>query len=341
MSANAALPTVQLDHLDLGDDERRLICLACPHAHVVYLAGMDKGLSGSHVWRARWPVGGALSKDHVLKIGPAKKLRREHEAYSNIASAIDLGSPHMALVEFSGSGLAALRQEFATALGGRSVSLRSAVHELRTPAETASLIDGVFRDRMSRWHFAPSGTFDRQEQPLRDALDWWLKRLDLERAADQVGIEGVASSIKRHASVTLEELFRLVEALLDRVEPIAVGPIHGDLHAQNILVGSSGEITLIDFGWTSHRWRAVDFLMLECSLKFLVSPPTARLEDLLLVESLLERAVGSWSFDDWNQLVPRVHGRDLAKIGAAVQAVRSCAVSSGAVVDAEQYRRCN
>jgi len=174
---------------------------------------------------------------------------------------------------------------------------------------------------------------------MRKVLDWWLKRLALQRAAEQVGIEGVALSIEEHTSIKLSELVRRVELLLDRTEAITIGPIHGDLHAQNVLVGSRGEITLIDYGWTSERWRAVDFLMLECSLKFLVTPPTARLDDLLLVEALLEEAVSVWPFDEWNRLVTFIHGHELAKIGAAVQAVRSCALASGAVADAEQYRR--
>jgi len=201
------------------------------------------------------------------------------------------------------------------------------------------LIDSVFRERMVRWHFADSGDFEHREEPLRDALDWWLGHLDLDRAAEQVGVEGLASSLAQHGLVALDELPGQVDAVLDRSEQITIGPVHGDLHAQNILVGTDGAITLIDYGWTSHRWRAVDFLMLECSLKFLVSPPHARLEDLMLVEELLEEAVETWPIGEWGRLVSFIHGRELAKIGAAIQAVRACALTSEAVTGPAQYRR--
>ena len=333
------MPDPQLDHLDLGDDERALICRSCPGARVIYLAGMDKGLSGSHVWRARWSLGGALSKDHVLKIGPRTKLRREYEAYSSIASVIDPGSPHMALFDADGDPQAALRQEFATAPGGNSVSLRTAMRGLKHPADAGALIDTLFRVRMARWHFHRSAEVERRAEPLEVALGWWLSHLDLPTAVAQIGDDGVAVSLKRLGLLPLADVFGWVHRVLSHDEDVSIGPVHGDLHAQNVLVGSGGELTLIDFGWTSRSWRAVDFLMLECSLKFLVSPPSARLEDLLLVEQLLEDAVGTWDYGDWERLVPYIHGRELAKLGAALQAVRTCATESGAVGDVSQYRR--
>ena len=91
-----------LDHLNLDAWSRKLITEACPNASKIFLAPLDKGLSGSDVWLCRWQLrSGGLSKYHVLKIGDPKKLRCERQAIADVASVLDT---RLANVELFPSG---------------------------------------------------------------------------------------------------------------------------------------------------------------------------------------------------------------------------------------------
>lgn len=122
----------------------------------------------------------------------------------------------------------------------------------------------------------------------------------------------------------------------DQREEFPLGLTHGDLHAQNVLV-SNDSLQLIDFAWARYGWKALDFLMLECSLKFLVVPAECRLEDLVHLEALIE--TGTRADQRWLELEDRPYTRYLQILAAALGAIRGQAIAWKAVTDFEQYRR--
>ncbi|MDA0183286.1 hypothetical protein OJ997_23445 [Solirubrobacter phytolaccae] len=328
---------LQLDHIEIDDVDRDLIARLSLRTKTVFLAALDKGLSGSSVWRARWEVGGVDTKDHVFKIGALYKIQRELDAYVQVASAIDAGSPQMAIARDVVNKRGILVQELMSS-GPGSGSLRARIAATTVPDEATKLIDDLYRKRLQGWHFPTKKRFATANLPMREALDWWTDRIDLPKTMDEIGTSGLATSLERFVAITPDEVISLVEDILDREERITLGPVHGDLHSQNILVGT-GRIDLIDFGWTNEsKWRAVDFLMLECSLKFLVTPANARLVDLLRMETALEPALVGDAVDTAS-LQALIHGRELAVVAAAVGAIRRAALDAGAVTDASQYRR--
>lgn len=76
-------------------------------------------------------------------------------------------------------------------------------------------------------------------------------------------------------------------ALKSRLEA-TLGPIHGDLHPNNIVVDKDGRPFLIDFAWADYpSHRAIDYALLECSLRFLLFPSHINLEDQLRVDEAL------------------------------------------------------
>jgi hypothetical protein len=331
------MPT-NLDDLELTTVDRNLIRRLVPGVKTVYLAALDKGLSGSFVWRAQWSVGGARSKEHIIKVGPLRKIRREYKGFSEIAAAIDPHCGHMTRKESPRHARGALRHEFARAPGGDETrSLRQTIQALRAPEDAAALIRSLYEERLGGWHFPPGATFRRRFVELGDALDWWTKKIDLPETLQSIGYDGMRSSVRERCDVDVATLPDDVERILSERIPAAFGPVHGDLHSQNVLVVGS-QPQLIDFGWTHRsKWRAVDFLMLECSLKFLAAPSDALLDDLLALERSLESVLGGGEFE-WADLGGRVHGDELAVVGAAVEEIRRCALESGAVTDAPQYR---
>jgi serine/threonine protein kinase len=115
------------------------------------------------------------------------------------------------------------------------------------------------------------------------------------------------------------------------------GPIHGDLHAQNVNIDQSGRMYLIDFGLTSYSWRTLDFLVMECALKFAASPPNALLDDLLLIDEFAEKQWNSDGLVDCRPLEQCLHGSELSVIAAAVCSVRHCARQLGVVRNVDDY----
>jgi hypothetical protein len=327
------------DHLNLDNCSRKLIALACKDATTIKLAPIDKGLSGASVWLAQWEMpNGFQTKFHVFKIGDKKKLSREYEGITNIAAVIERGFPHFAFYLDESLDIALLRQEFMGEDDGTSNNLKNFIHECNDPRSVINVIQNLYSQRMAEWH-SPSINNKKKMVRLSEALDWWVIRADLKSAANKIGFQALDNILAKKFGLSINLIERKIQAICQETIPIQIGPVHGDLHAQNVLIDSKGNLQLIDFGWTGLKWRAVDFLMMECSLKFLVSPPHARIEDLILLEKTLEQC---WDCEieniNWSNLDNSIHGKDLIKIASAIGAVRRCAKELGAIQSNKQYR---
>ncbi len=71
-----------------------------------------------------------------------------------------------------------------------------------------------------------------------------------------------------------------------------IGPVHGDLHATNIMVDKDQEeVHLIDFAWArgenKPRHVLVDYVLMECSLRFLLFPHHVEPNEQMEVDKLL------------------------------------------------------
>jgi hypothetical protein len=329
---------LSFDHLDLTDAERRLITRACGTSPVVYLAHLDKGLSGSGVWQARWQVQpGVPTKDHVFKIGPRQKLMRERKAIDEIVSAIEPGFPHVRYLEDEETDRSLLCQEFVGEIEGETISLRKYIQSC-DGVEAGQIIQRLYLERMVHWH-PLSRVYPQENITLAEALDWWVNRMDIAAAAEQVGTAGIESILVPKTGLNIARLNTVIRELLSHPITVPIGTIHGDLHAQNVLLGAGKNMQLIDFGWTNReKWKAIDFLMMECSLKFVASPPHALLSDLMKLDELLDSQVTGTAAGSYSELAGCVHGNALLAIAHAVHAVRHCALILGAATDFSHYR---
>jgi len=325
---------VEFDHLNLDDDSRALIRKACDGANRVELAPLDKGLSGSSVWLARWELAsGVPTQHHVFKIGARRKLKRENDAMT-IASSIVKAFPHFHLYTKHGSERALLKQQFAGDVG-RTASLRQVLQDSADPARASALIKSLYVSLLHGQGWLTGGKKVRAR--YEHILDWWVERMDLPKAANAIGAKAIDRSLRSSFRMKLDGLQKIVRAIRRKTEAVPTSPVHGDLHAQNVLVDADDQLHLIDYGWTAERWPAIDFLMMECSLKFVVSPPHATLEDLIRMETIIDT--------EWERRVPRTAslqrellGAELETIAAAVIEVRRCARDLQAVENFAQYR---
>ncbi|WP_035538354.1 phosphotransferase family protein [Hyphomonas oceanitis] len=62
---------------------------------------------------------------------------------------------------------------------------------------------------------------------------------------------------------------------------LAVGPVHGDLHPKNIVLGRQGAVNIIDFGWASKSAPvALDYALLDINLRSITLPSQMSQSDI-------------------------------------------------------------
>lgn len=326
---------MECDHLTLSDLDRHLIAQAVANSTRVYLAPMDKGLSGSSVWQARWRLlDGRLSKLHVFKIGVTEKLEAEESAIIDIASVIDKGFPQTRLYRAS-EGRALLRQEFAGNAEGTTFSLRNYIRRPEYAAnahEIVNILDRLYQGRMSAWHYGDEET-SGEMRSIDTAVPWWRPKIDLRKVAEEIGFHPLNSELVRIHGLSVDDLSAMVDSLLSIERPMCIGPVHGDLHATNVNLDDNLNVYLIDYGNTTYSWRAIDFIILEAAIKFATTPAHAPLESLLACERLIDDGAAPAALADGSY-----YGDELRKTLAACVTIRGHCVRSHAEPNLDNYR---
>lgn len=89
-----------------------------------------------------------------------------------------------------------------------------------------------------------------------------------------------------------------IDRLHDREISGVIGAVHGDLHPSNVMLDHNSEPHLIDFAWAEDSAHILkDFILMECSLRFLVFPSFGDLKTQLDVDQALLEESG------WQQLL--------------------------------------
>jgi Phosphotransferase enzyme family len=258
---------IKMDNID--DEERLLLLSTLPrHAEQLWIAQLDKGLSGSNVFSVRYSdVAGRLSKPFVAKIGERRKIDLEVEATSRYAA------PYLPGVENPvcrrGERLGLIGQELrGLSAHVKPVSLRNYLlrYELG-PDMVARLLE----ERLDPWY---SRYADHASRAIRDLLADYLAKgpADL-LAVLPGGWEELTEWARQIGGFGWQDVGDVVESVLGGTISSPVCIIHGDLHTQNVLVDPrSQECWPIDFAWTRESSPLIDLVMLECSLKFLAIP---------------------------------------------------------------------
>jgi serine/threonine protein kinase len=334
---------VIFDHLTLNQIDRELISKACNFSSKVFLASLDKGLSGSKVYLAKWKLNNRnVSKYHVFKIGKYEKLKKEEDAIKNVASVVQSSFAQANLFPHENSIDALLRQEFKGGDMGEGKSLRLYIQEINDINRIRSIINNLYCKKLYEWN-QTERLDEEEDEPvkkikIKDALDWWLSKEDIEKASTEIGKSQIEFRIKKLFELSITD----IKNILNEIKEIEVdddpGIVHGDLHSQNVIIDKSDKIHLIDFGWTGIKWRLVDFLMMECSLKYLVSPPHSPMDGLLKIDQLLDSNWGNTDFSVFNDLSDFIHGSDLIKIASSIHEVRLCALKLSVVKSIKEYR---
>lgn len=270
----------------LDAEESCLIASTLPaQATDMYVSEMDKGLSGARVLAARFMTADSrMSRSFVIKLGRIDKLERE------AANIEQLVCPYVPGVDRPvyrrGLRKALIAQGFVGLhTNGTPVSFRL---YSRSHADSGKLVLKLFRDRLGNW-YNRTHAGEACIQPLKSLFVPYLKK------GGQFLFPRQWNLLKTWVSETTGVPWHNpAAAFAEVIDCKVVSPrtiIHGDLHAQNLLVDEGGEIWPIDFAWTQGNGSPLlDFAMLECSLKFLAIPQRSDLRSLFLLEHQLVNA---------------------------------------------------
>lgn len=323
-------------YLGLDAHSKELLQQVCNFPPRIELAPLDKGLSGSIVLMGRWWVSDVPSKFHVFKIGNPGKLLREYDAIRKYAAPLLDNFPHVEYAVSKDGQRAILSQEFLGTSDGSVRSLRRFIEEADSEEQVVAILDRLYSERILAWRIdTPQTRVGR----IQDELLPWIQKGDLDAAIRDIGEAALEESLLVNYGIALRTLRDLIGSVVRSRVVVQVGPVHGDLHAQNVILGDKDRLSLIDFGWTDVRWRAIDYLWLECSLKYVVSSPYARLEDLDVMDALID---DSWDNDaeiNTAALDGRMYAASLKKIAAGVAAIRRRARSRVAALSLNDYRK--
>lgn len=333
-------PTIEL--MGVSEAHKALIHEACTGATgSIYLKDLDKGLSGARVLLAHWPLEAETeSAFHVLKIGKLDKLQLEIDRIEQFVAPVDPQIGHIRLFpSLQDSELGLLRQAFLGGRDGTLKSLRRWIDEVQKTQTVVKQIATLFERRMLQWHCRTGSVPPHVEQTLDQIFEDRTARIkDLPTLFDDIGLSALETSFKDKNLATAKQIYETVATLRSERGSFASGLVHGDLHAQNVLVGNDDELHLIDFAWAGYNWKAVDFLMMECSLKFIVTPHDFRVEDLIEMERLLDGGEEK-AAAHFKPLGERVYGQSLQVFASAVNEVRRQSMRHRAIRDFDQYRR--
>jgi tRNA A-37 threonylcarbamoyl transferase component Bud32 len=235
---------------------------------------------------------------------------------------------------------ALLRYEFFGA-NTNAKSLRDFIQKCDSATTVEKTIRRLYQKRLATYHPLKTGRkAGIRSLKLNKTLDWWTDNIDLDAVANEIGKRSLESYLRGRFKTTLTDMKKEIKRIGSMPEKVRVGTAHGDLHTENVLIDDKGRLELIDFAWTSKKkWKAVDFLMMECSLKFSTTPQNATLEDLISLEAALDKGIKTKSKLPYKELEASLYGKELSKIARAVHVVREEALKRKVTTDLVQYKK--
>lgn len=272
---------ILLDGLD-GDEAHLVLSTLPAGADRIYLTPLDKGLSGSKVFSAKFDAEGRrVSKMFVYKLGPKDKIKREYDAVEQLVSPHihGVGQP----VYRVGRSKSLLVQELAGL--SSNTSLQSLKNFLRSASEPEKTIQRLLNDRLGSWYH-PGREVQTSRQKLGTLFQWYLQKVS-DRVYPPRWIE-LQQWVEAISGCAWKDVDGIITGLRDEEVTSRVTTVHGDLHSQNVLVDEREECWPIDFAWCrADASPVLDYTMLECSLKFLAIPQRCDLHTLIRVEGQL------------------------------------------------------
>ena len=316
----------------LSKDEEKLIkkCAAGTRSHPTTLFISELGRVGKSGARLLLCYLGRKSIPFVIKIDKKEKISKEYKAISRIWTYFkDAGTPSHEPAYVHGLGALLYWHRGGDTREQIEISkeLRDIVFEMNDPSITDHFIEHVMKQVLSHLDAAQHAKKLRRFQ-MREEYQPYLRG---HKSATQLkalfGAQHNEDYFEFLGAQILNPLTYIKDHRLGNEVKGYFCPIHGDLHANNVIVDSNNGVHLIDFAWAHpHKHFLKDFVLMECSLRFMLFPRCVDLQEQLVVDNVLLKPEGALELAEWRSksiLAPYYR-----RLGTVLSVIRNQAMPS-------------
>jgi hypothetical protein len=266
------------------------------------------------------------SRPFVLKIDRKTKVKREYEANTRAFRKLQVERPdHVQVDEADCAGLlAALIPKDHRDLAEGAMTLREWMFRPGNDSTVNRLLRQAYRPLDVRYRIEDERIRTWSEEYQR----YWSRGQGARHARERILdlMDGKPLSQVSYGGRKFRSPLRSFALLKNKPNNFRIGPVHGDLHPDNVLVDRFKQTHLIDFSWfdeTGH-W-AKDYVLMELSIRFRLFPLIASSADIFALDTLLTTTPQGvqriCTSKRWHERARPV----FARLGAAIEGLRQSA----------------
>lgn len=277
------------------------------------------GYSGAELFLAWFEGNGHRGLPRVVKINAKSDIESEHEAIDSVGNYFD-DAHGVEFVEAQERAAIVYRLISAERSGIATRQLADRVFERvgdrGCDDDLAKIFEHLYGHCCHTAHHGKRSEFQLGAEYARYRRhDFCVPRLTAALGAnvmtDPVDYLGAQIIDPRYAINQLEQ-FEMASV---------VGAVHGDLHPSNVMLDHHTDPHLIDFAWAANKGHVLkDFVLMECSLRFLLFPSYVPLDHQQVMDAAL------LAEDGWERLMQVSQDEPLcdhfSRLGALLGAIR-------------------
>ena len=271
------------------------------------------GYTGARLFKAHFDKN-RVGAPYVLKIDTVKNVNSEALAQTKAAAFYPNTYPQQ-VDSPSGGELSLLMYNMIVDSSGDITELREQYEKVGDPSDFLDSLDKMYA--LCKNAHSPEGirtTFDA-------AYDKYLRNSRPDKLAESLG----TSEIKlEFFGGNYWNPTNIVKTIGQKEGTLAKGFIHGDLHPNNVVINQHNKPSLIDFAWAGEGDILIDFVLMECSLRFLLFPHNIDWPAHRRVAQMLVTEDGPAEIIQFYKENPNtVHQERYLRMAQAIQIVRS------------------
>ena len=223
----------------------------------------------------------------VIKLHDSRQIAKEWKAIESVQTYFPDALPGFAPHYIGNRG--ALAYKHAGHVGGQAkpstVELKDVLFDHRqSTAQVEQMMSRIYEGACRTAH----GAVTTKTVIPRNEYKWYL-RGDAAAANIRAALGSDANKRRLHfLGTTIVNPLHAKRDGFGRRRSLPLGPVHGDLHPNNVIFDVNGDAHLIDFAWSHANGHVLkDFVLMENSIRFLLFPRCIDLQRQLAFDRAL------------------------------------------------------